>query len=552
MSIDVIKEYLVKVNWKTDQQSWAKMQGHFKAFEKQLGDFAKTIFGRITLGTTAVVGALTLASGAILKFGEVVAKADQKIELMAVRLFTTERNARSLDAVMKAMNIGIEDLREVSLNPELRNQFMSLRHMTAGMEPGKEIQEGLQNIRQMGYEWQRLQIVAGYALTYIAGFLGKHLAEPLTKISMTIRSVTNMLGKTMPDWTEKLAQVLAIVVKITDVVWRVIGALTKLIILIASPLVKWAFTMFDRMYKAWEKMPGILKAVVIGLTAITAAIMSGGWGIIIAAVSALGLLADDYFTHKEGGESFFGNMWDDVEKFVITMVDCLKKIADGISKLLRFLGVDGSGDDNANPIQREQAAFNRRMMQKVFGVADGEWEATTGHPGSPSGGLAIGKGVQLSSHMQKAVEHLGRTLEGWTVTSGMEPLNIGSHRASMRGNPNSHASGNKIDLAGRMDSPASIAKAMIALMKTPGFESAMIDTSGARYKRAIQMAGDQIDPSKFSQHRGASTGSHIDAKIVPPVNIYVNGAGDPKAVGAETQKAWESAMKQRNLRGAYS
>lgn len=549
MSIDVIKEYLVKVNWKTDQQSWVKMQGHFKAFEKQLGDFAKTIGGKVTLGVTAVIGALTLASGAILKFGEVVAKADQKIELMAVRLFTTERNARSLDAVMKAMNLSIEDLREVSLNPELRQQFLSLRHMTAGMEPGKDIQEGLQNIRQMGYEWQRLQIVAGYALTYIAGFLGKHLAEPMAKISMSIRSVTNMLGKTMPDWTERLAKILATVVKITDVVWRIIAGVTKLVVLIASPLVRWAFNMFDKMYKAWERMPGLLKAVVVGLTAITAAIMSGGWGLIIGAVAALGLLADDYFTHKEGGESFFGTMWDDLEKFVITIVDGIKKIAEGFAKLLRFLGVDGATKTDVNG---EQRALNKRMMQKIFGVAEGDWEATTGHAGRPSGGLAIGKGVQLAPHMQKAVEHLGKVLEGWTVTSGMENLNIGSHRASMRGNPNSHASGNKIDLAGRMDSPQAIAKAMIALMKTPGFEHAMIDTSGARYKRAIQMAGDQIDPSKFSRHQGASTGQHIDAKIVPSVTIHVNGAGDPKKVADETYTRWNQAVRQRDMRGAYA
>jgi hypothetical protein len=271
--IDIIKEYLVSVGFEVDKKGFSEAQKSFDKIDKAINKVIKTIgeteafqktgkrivevFGEVEKkiiktpvvgkvvewGTklTTGIGAIKLAiAGAIAAlivaitaatavFMSKMAAVDMQIQKLALSLFTTTQNARSLKAVMDSMGVGsIDELRAVALNPELRAQFMSLRRTAAGLEGGVDVQQGFRNIRSAGLETNRLGVIMNYLWQNLGGKLGHVLAGPLKAFEEFMSNFNKLLIENMPAITDTIAGLLAIGGIIVEAFFKLLTIVTKI------------------------------------------------------------------------------------------------------------------------------------------------------------------------------------------------------------------------------------------------------------------------------------------------------------------------------------
>ncbi len=271
--IDIIKEYLASVGFAVDKKSFDEVNKSFSTLEQTINKFLKKLsenkafaafsqkldgamaavtarIGAVRLlaigavaGIVAAVGVLVVAiTAATATFMSKIAQAELSVQKLAISLFTSVENARSLQNVMKAMDIkSIEDLKYVNLMPEQREQFMSLRKLSMELAPSAEVKQGLGIIRSVGYALQRLQMTFGYLFQSIAGTLGQIMKGPLKDLKKGIDSVTKFIANHMPEISDAIASVLGIIIN-TFIIFARLQTLLSQIFYLLVPLRKvWYF-----------------------------------------------------------------------------------------------------------------------------------------------------------------------------------------------------------------------------------------------------------------------------------------------------------------------
>jgi len=231
--IDVIKEYLVKIGASIDTASFLRVNKIINTFSKQF-----------TLSFSLATIAITTAIAALL---DKVAQADLETKKLAISLYTTVENARSLKTVMDTMGVkDLNDLKYVNLIPEQRKQFLALRQLSRSLEPGNDTKESLKGIREVGYEVQKLQVIFSYFWIYVAGALAKILQGPIKQLTKMLTEWVKGSQKNFQVWSNYLAGFLAIFVRIFDVAVKIVEIAGKLLQLIPF---------FDR-------IPALLKLII--------------------------------------------------------------------------------------------------------------------------------------------------------------------------------------------------------------------------------------------------------------------------------------------------
>jgi hypothetical protein len=183
---NIIGEYLYKIGWQVDK---------LPNIEKSLNTIK---FIELAGAIANVTKALYEITKAAVEFTDKVLKADIQTQIFAKRLLTTTQNARSLQSVMGAMGINsLSELRDVALNPTLRAQFLALRKFTQGLEPGKDVQNGLGNLREVSFQLQKINVLLTYFSQYVVGILGKIL-EP------TLKQLTSFLDNFTRDFKARI------------------------------------------------------------------------------------------------------------------------------------------------------------------------------------------------------------------------------------------------------------------------------------------------------------------------------------------------------------
>lgn len=166
---NILKDYLISIGMQIDKQSFSQADKAVKNVDKELGKFSNSATGKfikVGASATALASAVAVAMG---KFALSVAEADRQVGLLAKRLYTTKENARSLSIAMKQMNIGsIDQLREIALDPESREQFLALKDLARSLENPKT-QQALKEIRAINLEFQKLMVRFEYFKLEIAG-----------------------------------------------------------------------------------------------------------------------------------------------------------------------------------------------------------------------------------------------------------------------------------------------------------------------------------------------------------------------------------------------
>lgn len=273
MNTEVIKSYLVEIGFDLDgkgfqeaQKAFGKLEqalnvlykklsesGAFQNFKKHfqqamsaiekrimespivgtilgwIKDIVLSMGGLVTtvLGAIAVILAALTAATAV--FMSKMAAADMEVQKLAMSLFTTTQNARSLKAVMDSMGVkSIEELRAVAMNPELRKQFLDLRRTAAGLEGGADVQQGFRNIRSAGNEMNRLGVIMNYFWQNLGGKLGHTLSGPLKAFEEFMGTFNKLMVDNMPAITDTIAGIFAVGGIVVEAIFKILTILAKI------------------------------------------------------------------------------------------------------------------------------------------------------------------------------------------------------------------------------------------------------------------------------------------------------------------------------------
>jgi hypothetical protein len=142
--------------------------------------------------------------------------------------------------------------------------------------------EQLKYIRSIIFEFTRLKLEVSYAAEWISYYLIKYLSGPLAKIKQSMQGFNDYISQKMPEWTNKVAKVLSMVVTLFINVGRFIYD---------------AFTGVERFFMAFPK------GMRLALGAIAALTLAFKMNPILLALTTAILLIDDFYAYLDGRKS---------------------------------------------------------------------------------------------------------------------------------------------------------------------------------------------------------------------------------------------------------
>lgn len=187
--IEIIKDYLISIGMQVDKKSFKEADNQMKQVDQKLEKFSKKAGKGVKSVAKAgimLAGTVALALG---KMASSIAEADRQVGLLAHRLYTTKENARSLQMAMKQMHIAsLEELRELAIDPESREQFLELKQLARSLENG-EFQKSLKEIRELNHEFRKMMIRFEYLKIEVAS----HLAGAMKGLSKGIKAILPLI-----------------------------------------------------------------------------------------------------------------------------------------------------------------------------------------------------------------------------------------------------------------------------------------------------------------------------------------------------------------------
>lgn len=211
---DIIKEYLVSIGFTVDKKSQDAAKKGMSEIEKAMGGIGKAFaeVGKtaldvgIGLGTTTA-GVIAL-SASISAMGDKLGNITMGVDKFAISLFTSRQNAYSLKRVMDVMGVkSVEDLKYINLIPEQRQQFMALRGLAASLQPNTKTLEGLNDLRKIGFQFQKSTLEIQYIAVEILGLIGRILNMPFFQRALSfmelIIAFVAYIVKTVEDFFGK-------------------------------------------------------------------------------------------------------------------------------------------------------------------------------------------------------------------------------------------------------------------------------------------------------------------------------------------------------------
>lgn len=292
MKLGMLKEYLVGLGFSVDDKTYDQAMGKMKTFEKVAGKMAGNVGKSVAKGSAIAVAALATVTVGVTKYVSSVADADMATEKFARRMWMTETNARSLQNVLGAMGESMDSIYDVAANAELRSSFFQLRADAAKLEGGPEIDEAMVKIRSVQFEVQRLKLLLSYGGRYVAYYLTQYLGVPMEEVRQTLKAINDEGENIIKVWGDKVAKVLSWIVRLF-----VAGAKAGMSLI-----------------QTIQRLPYEVKVAMLAIAAL-GAIMLNPFTAIILAIGAILLLLDDFYTWQRGGESMFGDMWQQLVDF---------------------------------------------------------------------------------------------------------------------------------------------------------------------------------------------------------------------------------------------
>ena len=554
---DILKDYLVSLTAEVDKKSFKEIDNAVAGTEKKLGKLADTAVGKFAIASSAIAGFYSAVTAVSLKFANNIAQADREIEKLSKRLYTTEKNARSLSMTMKTMGVNsLEELQDVALNPEMRSQFNELRSLSSSLDDGS-YKEALKYIREINFEFQKFALRFEYFKMSVVANFAQALQPTIEALKKDIKPFTDNLIKNAPKYARAIGSFFAKLVQIGIHVTQAFAGVIKFI----------------------TNLPQTIKA--IGISAMGLAfILKSRFGAILLTLQTLFLIIDDFMVYQKGGLSEYSDFWDFVtgksnlnlanDNFLglsifgelVAMIKeigyYVKQIAThfGIKSIAKSLfGIPASVTSHSLQIEKNVVNAIGDTVSKSLGFQS--WYTGKGTLRSYSGD--IGKmrfltRTYLSSPLQEFITGLSNLLEkntefgkgGVFITAGTEKRKSGQHP---KGEAFDIAFGAGRSISKNFTKTMAYLRDLYAL---EGFKRAIIETDDAEFINRVrsQLSKEGLNPSKvigMSLKQAGATGENIHTEINPnaqnigkPVTINITN----NFYGYDTEKISQALAGQ--------
>jgi hypothetical protein len=217
--MNVIREYLVRLGFTTDEPSFRKAEGVISLMERSVNSRASGIAKYLLEAQGAILGAATSISAAILGTVDKVAMADQGYRLLGQSMLMTTESARKMDLVTKGLGASME---QIVWDPELhrRAEIMSadIDRLAGALGPGFE--DKMRGIRDLRFELSRLEIAAKFLGMQFASRLFDKLLPG--EAGDKIQRFVDWFERKIPELADKLSDYAVPALKTT---WQMLTAL---------------------------------------------------------------------------------------------------------------------------------------------------------------------------------------------------------------------------------------------------------------------------------------------------------------------------------------
>lgn len=413
----IIKEFLVALGAKVDI---SQLDKGLRLSEKMVSRYGGTLGGAFVGAAAAAAIGIAAVNAATAKYLYNVASADRETERFARRMFISYQSAKDLNQALSTMGKSFEDIYQMT--EEEFTQFNSLRKLSRDIGQPADYRKQMQQIRAVGYELQRLQLIFKKLKERVAYFgslrLGKYM-----------ESGKNLLQRAAAWLTENLDKIADKIAFLMEIFARLASAGYSL-----GKAILWVVDTLKNLLPSSLLVAGGAVAGFLGLLSL------GPVGAFLAAILALLLLIDDYKTYKRGGQSLFGDEYAELEAFLEKMKEseslqdflaAVREIGDGLGLVWEWLvkifnGIREFANDN--DLWQKLMSLLDKLLEKAGKLAgeSKDWhmqnfeDATKGTPFEgkfnllrPSKGQAPAKKMSLDDTLGRLYEvgHSGPALQ---------------------------------------------------------------------------------------------------------------------------------------------
>ena len=332
---EIIQEYLVALGAKVDKPGFQEADRTIHALDHTVATVTGNMARNFTAAGAIVSSAIAGVTASVFGLMRSAAKTDLEMQKLSRTMMMSKSDVYAMKQASDALG---ESINDIMLTPELLERFKQLNKEGREMKVGGDFEATMRGFRDLMFEFTRLKQEVSYAMTWVGYYLMKYLNKPLSEAREKFKSFNDSFVRNMSVWTQKAAKALMYIINVgrhmVEFLWDVGKAATGL----------------------FMAFPKGVKIAIGALAVFFAVLRASPLGRMIALVSTLMLLIDDYYGYMEGKSAAFGKYWDKLNGFIErakglweefkpvaeslwgTIADYAEKARDGILSL-----VDGAG-----------------------------------------------------------------------------------------------------------------------------------------------------------------------------------------------------------------
>lgn len=317
----VIKEYLVSLGFNVNKNSLSDALDTVNFGTDKMVSMVSKMTSSLAKGT---VGIITLVSSAVVAVGKLivsVADADMQMQNAANSMWMNVDAYRVTEDAVTSLGYSMNELSTIARNPELTARFKELVSLGQQTSEPKELDSMLKKVRDVTFEFDKMKVIAKNGVRQIVYYFMKYLGVDIDEIRAKLSNFNKFLQENLP-------KISAVIAKVLYYIYR-IGKAIAYVVSLGAKLISGAYNFMKKFPATFKVFIGVIGAILLTINPILT--------IILAGLSAIVLLIDDYMTWKRGGKSLFGDKWQGVEGFLNKAKGVLEWIFEQIERAVNYI-----------------------------------------------------------------------------------------------------------------------------------------------------------------------------------------------------------------------
>lgn len=317
----VIKEYLVSLGFNVNKNSLSDALDTVNFGTDKMVSMVSKMTSSLAKGT---VGIITLVSSAVVAVGKLivsVADADMQMQNAANSMWMNVDAYRVTEDAVTSLGYSMNELSTIARNPELTARFKELVSLGQQTSAPKELDSMLKKVRDVTFEFDKMKVIAKNGVRQIVYYFMKYLGVDIDEIRAKLSNFNKFLQENLP-------KISAVIAKVLYYIYR-IGKAIAYVVSLGAKLISGAYNFMKKFPATFKVFIGVIGAILLTINPILT--------IILAGLSTIVLLIDDYMTWKRGGKSLFGDKWQGVEGFLNKAKGVLEWIFEQIEWVVNYI-----------------------------------------------------------------------------------------------------------------------------------------------------------------------------------------------------------------------